>query len=381
MKLKKQKKTADMAAVAIEAPQCRHPFYAVASYTPLQPAEYYLYQSLREAIPVLDAAIRKLCRLLGHFSVDCGDEQANKRLTEFLQKVRVGATGQGIDTFLSAYFDQLLTGGTAVGEIVFSRSGEKISALYNAPASLVEIKQAKNPMKCTVCVKQNGGSVPVMHPERILLTALNPEPGQVVGNSLFRSLPFVSSILLKIYNTIGVNFDRIGNLRFAVTYNPGDNSLDKAYAKERAEQIAAQWGSAMKSSEPKDFISVGDVSIRVIGADNQFIDTEIPVRQMLEQIVSITGLPPFMLGLTWSTTERMSSQQADILTSEMEAYRRTLSPILYRICNMWLLKEGYYRNAEIIWDDINLQDETELAKARLLRAQAAQIEEKLKGSM
>lgn len=381
MKFKKAKPTASGAVETVPSPQCKHPFYALSQYTPLMPPEYRLYQSLREAVPVLDAAVGKLCRLLGHFKVECSDERATRALTRFLQTVRVGATGQGIDTFLSAYFDQLLTGGTAIGEIVLTRSGENIAALYNAPADLVELRQEENPLECTICVRQTGASVPVAHPERILLTALNPEPGHAAGSSLFRSLPFVSSVLLKIYNTIGVNFERLGNLRFAVTYNPGENSLDRAYAKERAQQIAEQWGAAMQSSEPKDFISVGDVNIRVIGADNQIIDTEIPVRQMLEQIVSITGLPPFMLGLSWSTTERMSTQQADILTSELEAYRRVLSPILYRICNFWLRCAGYYCCAEIVWDDINLQDETELAKARLLRAQAAQIEEKLKGSV
>lgn len=64
-------------------------------------------------------------------------------------------------------------------------------------------------------------------------------------------------------------------------------------------------------------MAVGDVSIKVIGADNQWIDTEVPVRQMLEQIVAKLSIPPFMLGLSWSTTERMSKQQADGLTSEL----------------------------------------------------------------
>ena len=44
------------------------------------------------------------------------------------------------------------------------------------------------------------------------------------------------------------------------------------------------------------------------------------------------GIPPFLLGLTWSSTERMSSQQADILTSELEAYRRLLNPVIEKIC-------------------------------------------------
>lgn len=54
------------------------------------------------------------------------------------------------------------------------------------------------------------------------------------------------------------------------------------------------------------------------------LDSEVPVRQILEQVVAKTGIPPFMLGLSWSSTERMSSQQADMLTTEITAIRRTL---------------------------------------------------------
>ena len=58
------------------------------------------------------------------------------------------------------------------------------------------------------------------------------------------------------------------------------------------------------------------------GADNQILDSSVPIRQILEQLVSKTGIPPFMLGLSWSSTERMSTQQADLLTTEMTAIRR-----------------------------------------------------------
>jgi hypothetical protein len=80
----------------------------------------------------------------------------------------------------------------------------------------------------------------------------------------------------------------------------------------------------------RDFVAVGDVDIRVIGADNQILDSEVPVRQILEQLIARTGIPPFMLGLNWSTTERMSSQQADMMTSELTAIRRTLTPVRRR---------------------------------------------------
>ena len=95
---------------------------------------------------------------------------------------------------------------------------------------------------------------------------------------------------------------------------------------------------------------------------------------MLEQIVAKLGLPPFLLGLSWSSTERMSSQQADILTSELQSYRQLLNPIINRICSMWLRLNGYAPQFTVEWENITLQDKTETANARLLNAKAAQIE-------
>ena len=163
---------------------------------------------------------------------------------------------------------------------------------------------------------------------------------------------------------------------FAVVYKPQDGELDRGAAQERAEQIAEEWSRAMqegRNGSVRDFVSVGDVSIKAIGADNQILDSETPVRQILEQLVAKTGLPPFMLGLSWSSTERMSSQQADMLTSEITALRRTLEPVIERVCTLWLRMHGYGCRAVVDWEDINLQDEVEEAKAALYLQQARKL--------
>ena len=152
--------------------------------------------------------------------------------------------------------------------------------------------------------------------------------------------------------------------------------LKRFDAQERAEQIAEEWSRAMqegRNGSVRDFVSVGDVSIKAIGADNQILDSETPVRQILEQLVAKTGLPPFMLGLSWSSTERMSAQQADMLTSEITALRRTLEPVIERVCTLWLRMHGYGCRAVVDWEDINLQDEVEEAKAALYLQQARKL--------
>lgn len=369
----KRKKPSDAAVQTAGGRSSPHPFSLIDGYVPLGTPQMRLYAELREAVPVIDAAITKIVRLVGGFDVRCADAAADAALGRFMNSVAVGGNRIGIWSFMSSYFEQLLTFGTSVGEIVVGSGA--VRGLYNAPLENIELRRASDGFGVEVYACGGVSPVRVKYPELILLSALNPAPGEISGCSLLKGLPFVSSVLLKIYNTIGLNWDRVGNVRFAVTYKPQNDAVDKAFAKERAMQVAKEWGDAMQpGGRVKDFVTVGDVSIKVIGADNQVLDSEIPVRQMLEQIVAKTGLPPFMLGFSWSSTERMSSQQADVLTSELEGYRRVLTPVIERICRTFLRLNGFACEPEVIWDDITLQDEVELSRARLFNAQAARLE-------
>lgn len=371
------KRTAEKSTCAVQTAESRsrrHPFAVLSEYS-ADCTQRRLYTALRESVPLIDGAIDKIVRLTGEFEVRCKSRAAQSELENFLKNVRVGASGRGIACFVNSYLNQLLTYGTAVGEIVPYTDQSGIAALYNASLDCVELKCGDNPLNVQICTVDYGGkSIPVSKPALVLHTALNPDPGKAYGNSVLKGLPFVSDILLKIFNTIGENWERVGNIRFAVSC-----SSDGANAKERAQQIARQWSLAMSDKEQtRDFVSVGDVSIKVIGADNQILDSEVPVRQLLEQIVAKLSVPPFLLGLSWSSTERMASQQCDILTSELEWYRSLVAPVITKICRLFLRMEGFDDGVEIEWSNINLQDETELAQARLWRAQAQEIEQRIK---
>lgn len=329
-------------------------------------AENSLYRALRENIPLIDVCILKIRRLVGHFEVQCEDEETERLLNEFLAGVKVGLSGRGINEFVGNYLEQMLTYGSAIGEIAIK--GREIAALYNAPLDMVTVKEEK-PLELSFFVRKGFDEVKCPYPELILFSALNPEPGEVYGVSLLRGLPFISEILMKIYKTIGINWERVGNVRFAVSLKDEDS----AFAPERVKSVAEEWQKAMRSTEVNDFISLGDISVKAIGSDVVIPDSQIPVRQMLEQIVAKMGLPPFLLGFSWSSTERMSSQQADILTSEIESYRIMLSPVIDRIIKLWMRLEGRNIPYKLIWNEITMQDEVDHAKARLMNAQADEI--------
>lgn len=335
--------------------------------------EYQLYDALRYAVPVIDAAIRKIVRLTGGFRLIAENPAAQTVLDRFSVQVPVNVTGRSLQLFIDQMLNSLLTYGNAFGELIPDENGVPASLLTAHPGAVkTEVSAGGG---CGFSVRQGDHFVPLRYPERILFAALDPPAGSVTGVSILRGLPAVSKILLRIYECIGQNYDRAGNIRYAVTYRPDSDSA--AFAKEHAKAIADTWQQgirAAKYGEVQDFVAVGDVGIQVIGAENQLFDTNIPVRQLLEQIVAKLSIPPFLLGLQWSSTERMSVQQADILTSELEYFRRLLTPILHTIGTAVLRGAGYADDPVICWDVINLQDETELAEARLKNAQAEEIE-------
>ena len=373
---KKKRETPAGAAVQLRDGG-RHPFGVLDGYVPLKNGEIALYRSIREAVPIVDAAILKLIRLAGGPVVQCGDRRGQGELERFLRTVSTGRGQRGIQSFLDCYLDSMLTCGRAVGEIVLNGRRDGIAAVLCGNVADGEIREGETPLDITLCARGRDGVLEDLPCQELLLfTPFQPETDSPYGVSLLRSMPFLTEILLKIYQAEGMNWERMGNVRFAVVYKPGEDAMDRAYAAERSQQIAREWSAAMqagKNGSVRDFVAVGDVDIKVIGADNQILDSEAPVRQILEQLIARTGIPPFLLGLSWSSTERMSVQQADLLTSEITAIRRGVEPVVRRVCQLWLRLHGIAGPVEVDWEDINLQDLVEEAKAGLYQAQTEQI--------
>lgn len=369
------------AAAAQLRDEGRHPFTQMDGYVPLRRGEAALYRAIREAVPVVDAAICKLVRLCGGVRAVCRDQRAQEGLERFLRTVPIGRGQRGIQAFLDQYLDSMITCGRGVGEIVPTRDGRDIAAVLCADADRVEIREGDSPLDFTLCVRDSDGTL--REPPRqdlLLFTPFQPEAGAPYGTSMLRSMPFLADILMKIFRAVGKNWERMGNVRFAVVCKGGDG----ATGEERCSAVAREWSAAMQAGRDgavRDFVAAGDVEIRTIGADNQILDSEVPVRQILEQLVAKTGIPPFLLGLSWSSTERMSSQQADIMTSEIAAIRRGLEPVVERICELWLRLKGYDERVDIEWLDVNLQDEESEARAELYRAQARAMEEEKNGTL
>jgi len=357
-----------------EARREAHFLFGSAQSNALYDPEHEEYERLRALLPIVDAGLGKIVRLTGGFRVMTA-EAVQPLLDAFTEQVPNGSGGRGLQQFIDSYLDELLLYGSAAGEMVFTKEGA-FAGLYLADPRNLEVREGKRLFTKEFYWISGGGRKKAAHPERILFTALNPAPGSLKGRSLLSGLPEMGEGLLQIFYAVRKNYQRAGNLRYAVTYQPGNDLMDRAYAKERAEQIAVAWQDGMRAAERgevKDFVASGEVKIQPIGTEQALMETEVPVRQLLEQITAKIGVPPFLLGLNWNTSERMSKQQTDILVNELWYYRRLLTPVIETICRSYLALSGSAAKVSVEWETINLQDERESAEADYFRARAEAV--------
>lgn len=137
----------------------RHPFGVLDRYVPLGAGELQLYRAIREAVPILDAAIWKLIRLAGGVAVKCGEPAAQAGLERFLRTVPTGRGQRGIQSFLDCYLDSMLTCGRGVGELVLDCQGREIAALLCAgPEPGGDPWEGDSPLDFQLCGPGPGGT-------------------------------------------------------------------------------------------------------------------------------------------------------------------------------------------------------------------------------
>ena len=138
-----------------------------------EPFEKELFDRLRYAVPIIDAAIMKIIRLTGGFRLVSSDEQFQEQLERFCINVPVGLQSKSIGCFSDTFLDNLLTYGSAVGEIVIDEQQQCIAGLWNGNISDTVITSGSAPFERQYAVRNMDGSLKkISHPERILFSSL-----------------------------------------------------------------------------------------------------------------------------------------------------------------------------------------------------------------
>jgi hypothetical protein len=345
-----------------------------------RPAELELYRQLRRLLPLVDAAIRRLTRLVGYVRIEApAPLQAD--LDRFLRHVPVNGLQRGFDSFLVNHVGQMLQYGFAAGRIVPDKAQRDIAGLVNLDSREVHVIDDDPPLKRGVGHRPPGAFEVARIPDALALFSANAAEGDSpYGCGILRSLPFVSHIVLTMERATQQTWERMGAPSYTVTWTPPEGFVDPDGARSRAimGEIEAGFTEAMQTRHDtglaSDFFAAGDVRVEVIGAASEQLEFRETYRALTEQIVSVTGLPPFMLGLSWASTERMSSQQSEVVIAEIHDLRRELEPMVEQLVDLWLALTRRSGNYRVRWSEVTLQDLSLVAEAQYRQAMALRIE-------
>jgi len=383
---------------------------ALNGFVPREVNPWFL-EALRSSLGVLDGAMNRLVTVDGIIDVEGGNDKLVQLIQrELIAGIPVNDLQGGLQAFYAGQGNELYEQGFTVAEMVYDRRGRELIGLQVADSKgvlfhrdrdsgqlqtwylppmanatgrcdgtdAVETVLRNTAQQLNVSLIQGNGYT-LVAPERMIYSAFNPENGQPYGVSLLRGIEFVSQILLKMHNATGQAWERFGDPVFHVNYKTKNRSLKGDPLEKRRQMLASDLHAALTAKRlgnSADFTTaVGaddEITVTIIGGDGKVLSIEMPARHMLEQILAKTGLPAWMLGMQFSTAERMADNQAEVVLQESKTRFEARLHGLNRVVETWMRGRGLtWKPGD--WNLTqklpNLRDELKRAQAGFLNAQ------------
>ncbi len=350
-----------------------------AQYRPLK-VVFQVYDAMREAIPLIDVALRKRSRLITGLRLDgLGDKKVQEILNS-VYSVQVGWFQFGVDSLIEAIADAAMFKGYSVWEAIPDTAMKSIyRTVVGKPDFFRFSMSAGRPV-----VEQEiapGAFAPMTNPDLVFTQVFGTTDGGFYGRSIFASCPFLSRIVVRILASVDNVIWRFGDPTMISIFKGGANTQSSqlaAAAGEYGSQISKAMG-ARKVGQVYD-VNVGvpadgDFKVMLLGADSKPMEVSVDYKLALEQIIASAELPPWMFGLSWATTERLSTNQNEATISLIDGQRRAMEPNLERLIDMALIMGGRGGAPyKMEWEPLNLSDEVAESQARLNTAQAVEKE-------
>jgi hypothetical protein len=340
--------------------------------------DYNLNLKLRESIPLIDAAILRMKDLIGFPEIEAAPN-LKENIDNFLANLPVNRIQQGAKTWARTHLDNAYTFGRAHAEVILTYDKKDVFGVVEVHPATTGLRPTFDGYAVNVVQYQYGGGVPITLVPELLLTSVHDFRGDDPnGSSLIASLPFVSEILIKMFRSMGQTWERFGTPNYHVNWEPPDDWNDPT-GKQTADILAPMQQNLYQSDldrangKIRHFWTTGKVSLDVLGAQGQVLEFEESARKFAEEITSKTGIPPFMLGLSWSTTERMSTSQAKLLTEVIDSGRHLMTPVLEQLIRLHLKLSNKRGKFSLRWPEVSLMDLVDTARAAWMDAQADAI--------
>jgi SPP1 gp7 family putative phage head morphogenesis protein len=339
--------------------------------------EAEFYEFLREAIPIIDAAIRRLVSVDGHITVKGDNDKLVDEIKDWIYNVPVNDVQTGLQSFHQSLSNEAFEQGFGMGEFVTDKKRSDIVGLRVADSKFIKFRRTGTGLEILQKADNDHDWRP-LKPDNLIYFSIDNENQNPYGTPLFRSCEFVSKILVTMHNSLLNVWERFGDPSFEIIYKT--SKKDGVDLVARREQIETEFNTAVRAKregKSADFIRAIDtnseIEIKVIGADGQVLELEIPARHVLEQIVAKSGLPAWMLGIHWGAAERLANFEAEMVLSDSATRQAAKLPSFYNLVQTMLLLRGRTWKPgdwKLGWKQVNLHDVVAQAQARFLNAQA-----------
>ncbi len=336
-----------------------------------------LYEFIREAIPIIDTAIWRLVSLDGSIIVEGEKAALVDEIKDWLDNVQVNDMQSGIHAFHQNFSNEAFEQGFSLSEFIPNPRRNDIIGLRVADSKFIKFKRKTSGLEILQKSDDDIDWRP-LKPGTLMYWSINNENQNPYGTPMFRSCEFVAQILATMHNSLLNVWERFGDPSFSLIYKT--SRRDGTNHKERCDTLSQNLNSvvrAKRQGHSADFVHAidkdSDISLSVIGADGQVLELEAPARHVLEQIVAKTGLPPWMLGMHWSTTERLAEFEAEMVLADIVTRQSAKLPALTRLVKTLLTMRGRTWKKgdwELKFQQVNLHDVEKQARARFLNAQA-----------
>ncbi|MEA3357316.1 MAG: hypothetical protein U9Q67_02680 [Patescibacteria group bacterium] len=298
------------------------------------PTDSYLtlYKQLYDNVPVLDGAINAYTDLTcAGWEISSDDAKEAELITDELNLTN-------FDKILKTNMDSYFIYGFYGAEIVPSKKFDKIEKFQDIPSTQLRLKR-NDYGDITEFVQQSVPRAISFNPAMVLYSANRESTSEPYGRSLFKSMPWITRIMLEMQDSMNKIYRRYGSPRFHVKYIPAIQ-LDQNTLEARLRIIKNKF----KDIEiGQDFFTAGDVEIGMIGAGTgeQFKLT-IEMSEIMQAVFSGLKIPAGVLGYNYGSTETHLKKQIEILLGRILSYQREqahvinlkLMPLLATIYNL-----------------------------------------------
>jgi hypothetical protein len=339
------------------------------------------YEFLREAIPIVDAGINKLVNLDGHIEIEGDNGPIVDELKDWIYNVPVNDLQKGLQAFHQNLTGEGFEQGFSLGEFVTNKKRNDIIELRVADSKFIRFARKKDGSGGIDIFQKSDEDTQerVILKDNLIYFSINNENQNPYGVPLLRSCEFVSQILVTMQNSIKNTWERFGDPSYFLKYKTSSRK-DSISLEDRRKKLSTDLNTAVRAKmegKTADFVTAvdkdSDMTLEIVGAEGNGLEIEMPARHVLEQIVSKIGLPAWMLGLNWNTTQGLSDNEAELILSEVSTRQSAKTPYFYNLCRTLLLLRGRtWKKGDwhLKWAQVNLRDILKQAQARFMDAQA-----------